>query len=166
MSHIITFVRSETKPLLKHMKFFVVFRGYSKDMKEFVLSEMAKVWSSFTAKTRQMVQKVFFEWSQALSITPPLLYLIFLAVHSHLWCVIWASKWRKIIYTTKKREKYPPITYYWTGLLILDHSYLVVNLTNSKIAETKALEPLKSWRFFISNFWTCSFPNEIWVVQD
>jgi hypothetical protein len=39
---------------------------------------------------------------------------------------------------------YPTITYYWTGLLILDHSYLVANLTNSKIAETKALEPLKS----------------------
>jgi hypothetical protein len=38
----------------------------------------------------------------------------------------------------------PPITYYWTGLLILDHSYLVGNLTNSKIAETKAVEPLKS----------------------
>jgi hypothetical protein len=37
-----------------------------------------------------------------------------------------------------------PITYYWTGLLILDNSYLVGNLTNSKIAETKALEPLKS----------------------
>ncbi len=37
-----------------------------------------------------------------------------------------------------------PITYYWTGLLIMDHSYLVGNLTNSKIAETKALEPLKS----------------------
>ncbi len=30
------------------------------------------------------------------------------------------------------------------GLLILDHSYLVGNLTKSKIAETKALEPLKS----------------------
>jgi hypothetical protein len=39
---------------------------------------------------------------------------------------------------------YPPITYYWTGFLILDHSYLGGNLTNSKIAETKALEPLKS----------------------
>ncbi len=38
----------------------------------------------------------------------------------------------------------PPITYYWTGLLILDNSYLVGNLTNSKISETKALEPLKS----------------------
>jgi hypothetical protein len=38
----------------------------------------------------------------------------------------------------------PPITHYWTGLLILDHSYLVGNLTNSKIAETKALESLKS----------------------
>jgi hypothetical protein len=38
----------------------------------------------------------------------------------------------------------PPITYYWTRLLILDHSYLVGNLTNSKTAETKALELLKS----------------------
>ncbi len=38
----------------------------------------------------------------------------------------------------------PPIAYYWTGLLILDHSCLVGNLTNSKIAETKALEPPKS----------------------
>jgi hypothetical protein len=34
-----------------------------------------------------------------------------------------------------------PITYSWTGLLILDHSYLVGSLTNSKITETKALEP-------------------------
>ncbi len=47
---------------------------------------------------------------------------------------------------------YPPITYYWTVPLILDHSYLVGNLTNSKIAETNALEPLKSWHFCISNF--------------
>ncbi len=38
---------------------------------------------------------------------------------------------------------YPTITYYWTGLLILDHLNLVGNLTNSKIGETKALEPLK-----------------------
>jgi hypothetical protein len=40
----------------------------------------------------------------------------------------------------------PPITYYWTGLLILNglnHSYLVGNMANSKIAATKALEPLK-----------------------
>ncbi len=50
---------------------------------------------------------------------------------------------------------YPPITYCWTGLLTLDHSYIVGNLTNSKIAETKDLEPLKSWHFCISNFWTC-----------
>jgi hypothetical protein len=49
----------------------------------------------------------------------------------------------------------PPITYYWTGLLILDHSYLVENLKISKIAETKASEPLKSWHFCISNFWAC-----------
>ncbi len=39
---------------------------------------------------------------------------------------------------------YLAITYYWTGLLVLDHSYLVGNLTNSKNAEAKALEPLKS----------------------
>ncbi len=39
--------------------------------------------------------------------------------------------------------------------LILDDSYLVGNLTNAKIAETKALEPLKSWHFCISNFRTC-----------
>ncbi len=36
---------------------------------------------------------------------------------------------------------YSPITYYWTGVLILDHSYLVRNLTNLKLAETKALKP-------------------------
>ncbi len=60
----------------------------------------------------------------------------------------------------------PPITYCWTGLLILDHSYLAGNLTNAKIAETKALEPLKPWHFCTSNFWTCYCPNEIWVVQD
>jgi hypothetical protein len=50
-----------------------------------------------------------------------------------------------IVYEIQKDLiNYPPIIYYWTGLLILDHSYLVGNLTNSKIAETKALEPLKS----------------------
>ncbi len=63
-------------------------------------------------------------------------------------------------------SKIPPITYYWTGLLILDHSYLLGNLTNSKIAEIKALEPLNSWHFCISNFRTCKFPKEIWVAQD
>ncbi len=49
----------------------------------------------------------------------------------------------------------PPITYYWTGLLMLDHSNLVGILTNSKITETKALEPQKSWHFCTSIFWTC-----------
>jgi hypothetical protein len=39
---------------------------------------------------------------------------------------------------------YHPIIYYWTLPLIMDHSYLVGNLTYSKIAETKALEPQKS----------------------
>jgi hypothetical protein len=32
---------------------------------------------------------------------------------------------------------YPTISYYWTVPLILDHSYLVGNLTSSKIADTK-----------------------------
>jgi hypothetical protein len=32
---------------------------------------------------------------------------------------------------------YLPITYYWTVPLILDHSYLVGELTSSKIADTK-----------------------------
>jgi hypothetical protein len=41
-------------------------------------------------------------------------------------------------------ESVPPIPYYWTGFLILEHSYLVGNLTISKIAEIKVLEPLKS----------------------
>ncbi len=49
----------------------------------------------------------------------------------------------------------PPITYYWTGILILNHSYPVENLTNSKIAEAKALEPLKSLHICISNCQTC-----------
>jgi hypothetical protein len=39
---------------------------------------------------------------------------------------------------------YPLITYSWTVTLILEHSYFVRNVTNSKIAETKALENLKS----------------------
>ncbi len=60
---------------------------------------------------------------------------------------------------------YPPITYYRTGLLILDRSYLIGDLTNSKIAKTKALEPIKSWHFCISNFWIFQVPNEIWAVQ-
>ncbi len=65
-------------------------------------------------------------------------------------------KWRPL-------SRYPTITYYSTLSLILDHSYLV---TNSKIAETKTLEHLKSWHFCISNFHTRLFPNEVWVVQD
>jgi hypothetical protein len=50
--------------------------------------------------------------------------------------------------------------------LSLDHAYLVGKLTNSKITGTKALEPLKSWHFCISNFQICWVPDEIWVVQD
>jgi hypothetical protein len=41
-------------------------------------------------------------------------------------------------------RNYLPIIYYWTGLLMLDHSCLVGNLTSSKIAETIALELPKS----------------------
>jgi hypothetical protein len=51
--------------------------------------------------------------------------------------------------------QYPAIIYYWTGLRILDHSYLVGNFINSKIAGTKAFESRKSWHFCISNFQTC-----------
>ncbi len=40
------------------------------------------------------------------------------------------------------------ITYFWTGILILDHSYIVADLTQSEIAETKTLEPLKSWLLY------------------
>jgi hypothetical protein len=46
-----------------------------------------------------------------------------------------------IIFPGLITQIYPTFTYYWTCLLILDHSYLVGNSTNSKIAETKALEP-------------------------
>ncbi len=58
--------------------------------------------------------------------------------------------WVQVCFRNFLRDdyNYPPITYYWTGLLILDHSYLVGNLTISKIAETKALEPLKSWHLY------------------
>jgi hypothetical protein len=37
-------------------------------------------------------------------------------------------------FLTPRVIHYPAITYYWTCLLILDHSYLVGNLTYSKIA--------------------------------
>jgi hypothetical protein len=53
----------------------------------------------------------------------------------------------------------PPITYYWTGLLKLEHSYLVGNLTNSKIAETKALEPLNPDTFVSGIFKLVHFPT-------
>jgi hypothetical protein len=49
-----------------------------------------------------------------------------------------------IIDVSSLRSSYPLIPQYWTGLLIMNHSYLVGNLTNSKIAGTKSLEPLKS----------------------
>jgi hypothetical protein len=35
-----------------------------------------------------------------------------------------------------------------------------------KLLKKKALEPLKSCHFCISNFRTCWFSNETWVVQD
>ncbi len=37
----------------------------------------------------------------------------------------------------KKKFHQPPITYYWTVPVILDHSYLVGKLKSSKIADTK-----------------------------
>ncbi len=68
------------------------------------------------------------------------------------------------------RWRVTPGHLYWTVILILvwtTHISLGTwQLTNSKIAVTKALEPLKSWHFCFSNFWTCWSPNKIWVVQD
>jgi hypothetical protein len=58
---------------------------------------------------------------------------------------------------------YPPITYYWTCLIILDHSYLFGNLTNSKIAETIASKILI---FLYQQFSNLLISNKIWVVQD
>ncbi len=52
--------------------------------------------------------------------------------------------WGRQFFTLTLKVMLPPITYYWTGPLILDHPCLVGNLTNTKIAETKALETLKS----------------------
>jgi hypothetical protein len=69
------------------------------------------------------------------------------------------SNWALICFirqfNKENTSKYPSITYYWTVPLVLDHSYLVGNLTNSNFAETKALEPLKSLHFYISSFQTC-----------
>ncbi len=67
----------------------------------------------------------------------------------------WKRKFRKsldmqtwfnsfFMYNLDVSNVVPPITYSCTGLLILDNSYLVGKLTNSIIAETKALVPLKS----------------------
>jgi hypothetical protein len=39
--------------------------------------------------------------------------------------------------TADPRRDYPPITYYWTVNLILDHSYHVRKSRSSKIADTK-----------------------------
>ncbi len=59
-------------------------------------------------------------------------------------CKMTRKFWQPVQPAIPDKIYYPPITYYWTGLLILDHSYLVGNMTISKIAGTKALEPLKS----------------------
>ncbi len=46
---------------------------------------------------------------------------------------------------------YPPITYLWTVPLILDHSYLVGQLTSSKIADTKVCQQdFRGFRAFVS----------------
>jgi hypothetical protein len=66
--------------------------------------------------------------------------------HRYSWsvfCLIVTLVPLNTIISSKAIGKYPLITYYWTSLLILDHSYLVGNLTNSKIAETRASEPLQ-----------------------
>jgi hypothetical protein len=67
--------------------------------------------------------------------------------------------------TVERVFQYPPITYYWTVPLILDHSYFVRKSTSSKIADTKVSGFYKFLSFCFSNFWICQVPNEIWVVQ-
>jgi hypothetical protein len=57
------------------------------------------------------------------------------------------------------RPGVPPITNYWTGFLTLDHSYLVGNLGNSKIAETKAIDPLNPDIFVSAIFELVNFPR-------
>ncbi len=47
---------------------------------------------------------------------------------------------------------YPSITYSWTVPLILDHSYLVGNLTNSKIAEKKSFRTSKIMSLLYQQF--------------
>jgi hypothetical protein len=42
-----------------------------------------------------------------------------------------------LLFLDNRQFTNPPITYYWTVPLILDHSYLVDKLTSLKIADTK-----------------------------
>jgi hypothetical protein len=55
-------------------------------------------------------------------------------------------------------EKYPPITYYWTVPLILDHSYLVEK-SRSKIADTKVQDFTDSKAFVSAIFEFVKFPT-------
>ncbi len=48
----------------------------------------------------------------------------------------WRDRAKREITRWRASGIYPPITYYWTAPLILDHSYLVGKLTSSKIADT------------------------------
>ncbi len=67
--------------------------------------------------------------------------------HPHSEILICADTWKPWVYVLQNfvfadDEKVlifekPPITYYWTVPLILDHPYLVGKLASSKIADTK-----------------------------
>ncbi len=53
----------------------------------------------------------------------------------------------------------PPITYYWTVPLILDHSYLVGKLTNSKLLIQKCQDFRGSKVFVSAIFEFVKFPT-------
>ncbi len=107
------------------------------------------------------------QWSQCITVyTHTAKHLLFM---DNIWTRRWRlqyllANWGKLL-----RYQYicPPITYYWTGVLILDHSYLVENLTiNSKIAETKALEPSMPGTFVSAIFKLVNYVNSkvIWEI--
>jgi hypothetical protein len=64
----------------------------------------------------------------------------------------WKKLWEYEFDDIKKHFKLPPITYYWTVPLILDHSYRVGKLTISKIADAIVSRFQRFQSFCFSNF--------------
>ncbi len=63
-------------------------------------------------------------------------------------------------------KKYPPVTYYWTVPLILDHSYLVGEINKFENCWYKSVTISEVLKLLFQQFWICQVPNEIWVVQN